>query len=69
MPATLIHEMQKLLKRLFLTIAKGEKSIERQRQRLASNRAFEPFAAFKRIDRHEMGSISPVELLHFLRYI
>lgn len=63
----LSHEMQQLLKRLLLTISKGEKSIERQRQKLAKAESFEPYAAFMRVDRDENGVIGSVEILRFLR--
>jgi hypothetical protein len=56
-----------LLKRLLLTISKGEKSIERQRQKLAKAENFEPYAAFMRVDRDENGVIGSVEILRFLR--
>jgi Ca2+-binding EF-hand superfamily protein len=59
--------MQLQLKKLLLTISKGEKSIERQRQRLAKNDKFEPYAAFMRVDRDENGVIGSVEILRFLR--
>jgi Ca2+-binding EF-hand superfamily protein len=63
----LSHDMQQLLKRLLLTISKGEKSIERQRQKLARNDKFEPYAAFMRVDRDENGVVGSVEILRFLR--
>ena len=47
----LSHENQELLKRLLVTISKGERSIERQRQVLANLSRFEPHSAFQRIDR------------------
>ena len=45
-PDVLSHEDQELLKRLLITISKGERSIERQRQLLASLSRFEPHSAF-----------------------
>jgi Ca2+-binding EF-hand superfamily protein len=63
----LSHDMQMQLKKLLLIISKGEKSIERQRQRLAKNEKFEPYAAFMRVDRDENGVIGSVEILRFLR--
>ena len=59
--------MQQLLKKLFLTISKGERSIERQRQKLAGVNIFEPFAAFKRIDRDNDGMVNSVDIVRFLR--
>lgn len=47
----LSDENEELLKRLLITISKGERSIERQRQVLARLSRFEPHAAFQRIDR------------------
>ncbi len=63
----LSHEMQQQLKRLLLTMSKGEKSIERQRQKLAKCGKFEPYAAFMRVDRDENGVVGSVEILRFLR--
>ncbi len=60
MSAALSFNLQKLLKRLLLTMSKGEINIERQRQRLAGLRDFEPFAAFKRIDRTDTGFVNSV---------
>ena len=48
-------------------IAKGEKSIERQRQVLATLQKFEPHSAFQRINRDQSGKISSMEILKFLR--
>jgi hypothetical protein len=59
--------MQKLVKKLLLTISKGERSIEKQRQTLAGLRDFEPYAAFKRLDRDDNGIVSSVEIVRFLR--
>ena len=50
-PDALTHENQELLKKLLVTISKGERSIERQRQVLAALNKFEPHSAFQRIDR------------------
>ena len=38
--------MQQLLKKYLLTICKGEKSVEKQRNKLAKIEEFEPFAGF-----------------------
>lgn len=45
-PLALTHADQELLKRLLITISKGERSIERQRQVLATLNRFEPHSAF-----------------------
>lgn len=50
-----------------MTIAKGERSIEKQRQTLAALNKFEPHSAFQRIDRDQDGKISSMEVLKFLR--
>ena len=65
---TLSLSMQRLVKQLLLTIARGEKTIETQRQALAKILDFEPFAAFSRVDKDGDGFVTPVDLLHFLRY-
>eukprot|EP00347_Sterkiella_histriomuscorum_P013646 403363918 len=59
--------MQQLLRKYLLTIAKGEKSIEKQRQKLALINKFEPYAAFMRIDRDQDGFVNSVEIIKFLR--
>jgi len=59
--------VEKLLDHFFCLLVKGEKIIEKQRQVLARKKQFEPFAAFKRIDRDDSGFLTSVELLHFLR--
>ena len=66
-PETLSHENQELLKRLLITISKGERSIERQRQVLASLNRFEPHSAFQRIDRDQDSKVTSLEILKFLR--
>ena len=66
-PLALTHSDQELLKRLLITISKGERSIERQRQVLATLNRFEPHSAFQRIDRDQDGRITSLEILKFLR--
>ena len=51
---------------LFITVAEEEAGIERARQSLASNPAFEPYAAFSRIDRENKGYICGREIRDFL---
>ena len=53
---------------LLKAIADGEKQIEITRQVLAEKSAFEPYAAFRRIDRNANGFITSFELLDYLRY-
>ena len=50
------------LKELLLFIAEQELSIEKMRQILASIRDFEPYAAFKRIDRNGNSYIGTKEI-------
>jgi len=52
---------------LLKAIADGEKQIEITRQVLAEKSAFEPYAAFQRIDRNGNGFITSFELLDYLR--
>ena len=42
---------------LMIMVAEEETAIEKQRQSLARNIAFEPYAAFSRIDRENKGFI------------
>mmetsp|Transcript_32612 Transcript_32612/g.29476 ORF Transcript_32612/g.29476 Transcript_32612/m.29476 type:complete len:242 (+) Transcript_32612:41-766(+) len=48
-------------------IAEGEKQIEVTRQVLAEQREFEPYTAFKRIDRFGNGYVTIMDVLEFLR--
>jgi len=57
------HKLAQLLK----SIADGEKEIEVTRQVLAEQPDFEPYTAFKRIDRDANSSISVWEVIDFLR--
>jgi Ca2+-binding EF-hand superfamily protein len=57
------HKLAQLLK----SIAEGEKEIEVVRQVLAEQPDFEPYTAFKRIDRLGFGSHSQSSSLNFLR--
>lgn len=56
-----------LLKKLIVTLKRGEQIIENQRQILCSLPEFEPHAAFQRLDRDQDNQITSVELLKFLR--
>ena len=49
---------QLLLHRVLLTIGKGERAVEKQRQDLARLPSFEPKSAFQRIDRDRDGRIT-----------
>ena len=55
------------LKELLLFIADQELAIEKMRQILAAIRDFEPYAAFKRIDRDASGFIGTKELCQLER--
>jgi len=57
------HKLAQLLK----SIADGEKEIEVTRQVLAEQPDFEPYTAFKRIDRDANSSVSTWEIIDFLR--
>lgn len=55
------------LKELLLFIAEQELAIEKMRQILAAIQDFEPYAAFKRIDRNGSGFIGAKEICQFQR--
>jgi len=61
------HETELRFHRLLLAIAKFEKNIEESKQMLANNIRFEPYAAFKRLDRDCNGYLTKEEILEFLR--
>ena len=55
------------LKDLLVLQAEEEIGIEKLRQVLATLKDFEPYAAFKRIDREATGLITCSKLAHFVR--
>jgi Ca2+-binding EF-hand superfamily protein len=61
------YETKLKLKDLFLCLSEEEVKIERLRQVLASIPEFEPYAAFKRIDRQSTGSLSCKMICRYLR--
>lgn len=61
------HESKLKVKEILVYYAEQEISIEKLRQILASMRDFEPYTAFKRIDRHGDGCIGAEELTQFQR--
>ena len=63
----LTYETLRILKNLFLEIAKGEIKAENLRQSLAKMQDFEPYVAFQRLDRNRNERIPATELLDFLR--
>ena len=64
---TLSQESHDLLANLLLTMSKFEQSIELKRQYLAQNENFEPYSAFQRLDRNELGFLGAKEFLNYLR--
>ena len=51
---------------LFQAISENEEIVEEQRQQLAKQHGFEPWAAFKRIDRMQLGKVSAYDINQFL---
>ncbi|OMJ95043.1 hypothetical protein SteCoe_1748 [Stentor coeruleus] len=64
--ASLTIETEKRLADIIASIAEGEKEIEISRMNLTENRDFEPFSAFKFLDRLGIGFISYMDLQDFL---
>ena len=52
---------------LLQAISENEEIVEEQRQQLARQTGFEPWAAFKRIDRNGLGKISAYDINQFLQ--
>ena len=52
------HESKLKVKEVFVYVAEQEIAIERLRQILAAMRDFEPYTAFKRVDRNNTGYIN-----------
>jgi Ca2+-binding EF-hand superfamily protein len=52
---------------LFKAIGENEMIVEEQRQQLANQSGFEPWAAFRRIDRDGTNKISAQDVNEFLR--
>lgn len=61
------YETKLKLKDLFVCLSEEETKIERLRQVLASIPEFEPYAAFKRIDRLSTGSLTCKTVCRYLR--
>jgi hypothetical protein len=55
---TISYDTKLKLKDLFVCLADEELGIEKLRQVLASIKEFEPYAAFKRIDRDDTGFLT-----------
>jgi Ca2+-binding EF-hand superfamily protein len=52
---------------LLKSISENEQIVEEQRQQLCKQHGFEPWAAFKRIDRQSRGKLSAHDIITFLR--
>ena len=52
---------------LLKAISENEQIVEEQRQQLAHQNGFEPWAAFKRLDRSGLGKISAHDINMFLK--
>jgi len=59
------HDSKLKVKEVFVYYAEQEIVIERLRQILAAMRDFEPYTAFKRIDRHNTGYINAESLTQY----
>jgi len=59
------HDSKLKVKEVFVYYAEQEIVIERLRQILAAMRDFEPYTAFKRIDRHNTGYIDAESLTQY----
>ena len=55
---TISYDTKLNLKDIFVCLADEELGIEKLRQVLASIKEFEPYAAFKRIDRDDTGFLT-----------
>jgi len=58
---------KKKLAKLLIHIGETEMQIEFARQHLCKASAFEPYAAFQRIDRAGKGYISPKDVLQYTK--
>jgi Ca2+-binding EF-hand superfamily protein len=61
------HESRIKLREIFCYYAEQEIAIEKIRQILAAMRDFEPYTAFRRIDRDNNGTIDANSFTHFQR--
>lgn len=60
-------ESQYQLRDFFKEMADLELTTERQREILAKNNEFEPYAAYQRVNRKGDGRLSPLEIYSFLK--
>lgn len=58
---------KKKLAKLLIHTGETEIQIEFSRQNLCKATAFEPYAAFQRIDRSGKGFISPKDIFNFIK--
>lgn len=61
------HESKLKVKEVLVYVAEQEIAVERLRQILSAMRDFEPYTAFKRMDRRNTGYIDPESLTQFER--
>jgi len=64
--ASLSLETERRLAGFLIDVAQGEKEIEQARVLLAENRDFEPYSAFRAIDRLSLGNISYLDIRDLL---
>ena len=60
------YETKKKLADFLLASSDGERQIEIVRQILAEQKDFEPYAAFRRLDRLRKAALSSADLVNFL---
>lgn len=61
------NEWEQQLTKFFLIVLEAEREVEVQRTILGRLALFEPYAAFKRIDRHNNKKIDMLDITRFLR--
>jgi len=62
------NEWEFQLTKFFLINIEAEREVEYLRTELGRLSLFEPYAAFKRIDRHNNKKIDMLDITRFLRY-
>jgi hypothetical protein len=60
-------ETETRVAKLFFTLADGEKNVDISKRVLVEQRNFDPYLAFKRIDREGKNYIDEYNLLSFLK--
>jgi hypothetical protein len=60
-------ETESRISKLLLTLADGEKATELTRQLLSDKRDFDPYLAFKRLDREGKNRIDEFNIVDFLK--